>query len=151
MDIISSLTEEELSVSMEPSGEAAGWDGDRNPRDVLTHIHEWQCVLIDWIRANLRGETRRFPPAESAESLNRRFWEMHQGTSFAQARALLEDSHLEIVILCGRFTDEQLFSPGALPWAPDTALGHYIRGVTSGQYLWAMRKICAHRKAVSTA
>ncbi len=153
-EFISIMTEKELETPFDFSKDSkkkeAHWQRDKNLRDVLIHLYEWQQLLLKWIEANLQGEDRPFLPApynwKSYGEMNKAFWQAHQATSLATARALLEESHTSVLKLLDGLTDEQLFTKGIHRWTGTTTLGSYCVSATSSHYDWALKKLKAHRK-----
>ena len=125
-------------------------DRDKNLRDVLVHLYEWHRLLLLWAPANLSGEARPFltPPYnwKTYGEMNVGFWEKHQATPDAQARALLRRSHAEVMALIEGFSDEELFTKQHYKWIGTSSLGSYCVSVTSSHYDWAMKKLKNHIK-----
>ncbi|WP_254259881.1 ClbS/DfsB family four-helix bundle protein [Listeria fleischmannii] len=42
------------------SKKKAHWKRDKNIRDVLIHLYEWQQLLLKWVEANVEGERKPF-------------------------------------------------------------------------------------------
>lgn len=86
--LIASLTEEELSIPFDFTGDVkkkeAHWKRDKNLRDILIHLYEWHMLLINWIQANKSGESKPFIPEpynwKTYGDMNVAFWEKHQDT-----------------------------------------------------------------------
>ncbi len=152
--LIAKLSERELSTpfdfSQDVKKKEAHWKRDKNLRDVLIHLYEWHQLLLNWIQANEKGETQSFLPApynwRTYGDMNVEFWEKHQDTSLEEAKALLEQSHREVLSLAEQFTDEELFSKNAYRWVGGSTLGSYFVSATSSHYAWAIKKLKAHVK-----
>lgn len=63
--LISKMTEKELQTEFDFSEDKkkAHWQRDKNLRDVLIHLYEWRQLLLNWVYANQKGESRAFLPA----------------------------------------------------------------------------------------
>lgn len=152
--LISSLTENELSEPFDFSGDEhkkeAHWRRDRNLRDILVHLYEWHQLLLNWVRANQKGEQRAFLPEpynwRTYGTMNVEFWKKHQDTSLEEAKEMLLKSHEEVMKLAETFSNEELFSRGVFSWAGGSTLGSYFVSNTSSHYDWAMKKLKAHKK-----
>lgn len=152
--LILSLTEGQLSTPFDFSGDAkkkeAHWKRDKNLRDVLVHLYEWQMLLINWVAANENGENKPFLPEpynwKTYGEMNVKLWEKHQGTSLEKAKEMLDGSHAETMKLAEKFSDEELFTKGYFKWTGGNALGSYFVSDTSSHYEWAMKKLKAHIK-----
>ena len=132
--LISQLTEEELNTpfdfSKDEKRKEAHWKRDKNLRDVLIHLYEWQQLLLNWVYGELHVA----------------FWQKHQQTSLEEATKMLHQSQKNVLVLAENFTDEELFSKGIYKWVGGSTLGSYFISSTSSHYDWAMKKLKAHRK-----
>ncbi len=152
--LIASLTEEELSVPFDFTGDVkkkeAHWKRDKNLRDILIHLYEWHMLLINWIQANKSGESKPFIPEpynwKTYGDMNVAFWEKHQDTSLEEAGKMLAETHEKVMSLAEGFSNEELFTKGVYPWVGGSTLGSYFVSNTSSHYEWAMKKIKAHIK-----
>ncbi|MCY1126570.1 ClbS/DfsB family four-helix bundle protein [Frigidibacter sp. RF13] len=132
-------------------GKEAHWARDRNLRDILVHLYEWDQLLLNWIASNRAGENRPFIPApynwKTYGDMNVEIWRKHLSTPCEEAMRLLEESHHKVMAALGQFSNEELFRKGVLTWTGTTTLGSYCVSATSSHYDWAMKKIRAHIKA----
>ena len=153
-DFIDSMTEAELSTAFDFSADEkkkeAHWKRDKNLRDILVHLYEWQVLLLNWAPANLQGGKEPFLPEpynwKTYGEMNMEIWKKHQSTSLQDAKALLDKSHSQVMELLMTFSDEELFTKKFYSWAGTSNLGSYFISVTSSHYDWAMKKLKAHRK-----
>ena len=153
-ELISSLTEEQLSTPFDFSGDEkkkeAHWRRDKNLRDVLIHLYEWHTLLLNWVAANEKGENKPFLPEpynwKNYGEMNVKLWEKHQSTSLEKAKEMLEKSHADVIELAEKFSDEELFTRGNFKWTGSNALGSYFVSCTSSHYDWAIKKLKAHIK-----
>lgn len=151
---IDSMTDTELTTPFDftkmKAKSEAHWGRDKNLRDVLVHLYEWHRLLLDWIPANQRGESRPFLPEpynwRTYGAMNVEFWKKHQNTTLEDAREMLEESHGKVMALAETFTDEELFQKGVYPWVGSSALGSFFVSNTASHYTWALKKLKAHRK-----
>ena len=130
----------------------AHWKRDKNIRDVLIHLYEWQNLALIWVQSNMNGEDRPFLPQpynwRTYGQMNVELWEKHQITSFDKARELLEKSHAETIKMIEGFTNEELFMKNKFPWTGNNALGSYFVSSTSSHYEWAIKKIKPQIKVI---
>lgn len=153
-DFIDSMSTEELDTSFDFSGDVkkkeAHWSRDKNLRDILTHLYEWHCLLLNWIELNTNGEGGNFLPEsynwKNYGELNLKFWEKHQSTTLDKAKTILVESHKMVMELLEMFTNEELFSKGYYSWTGTTSLGSYCVSSTASHYEWALKKLKAHRR-----
>lgn len=125
-------------------------DRDRVVRDVLIHLYEWHRLLLEWIESNQNGVPKPFLPEpynwKTYPSMNVGFWQKHQATPLDDAKAMLSDSHEEVMAVIETFTDEELFIKKHFPWTGTTNLGSYCISSTSSHYVWAIKKLKKHHK-----
>lgn len=120
-------------------------DRDKNLRDVLIHLVEWQRLLLGWIAGNQEHKGRPFLPApynwRTYGEMNVVFWQQHQATSLAAAKEMLQKSHQQVLVVLADFSDEELFSKKFFDWTGNSTLGSYFIANTSAHYDWAIKKI----------
>ena len=137
--LIDEMSDEEKSADIVPN------ERDKNVRDVLVHLYEWHCLLLNWIRSNTNRNPAPFLPApynwKTYPQMNVAFWEKHQNTSYTDAEAMLKKTHKEVMAIIETFSNEDLFSKGAFDWTGTTTLGSYCVSATSSHYDWAMKDI----------
>ena len=137
--LIDEMSDEEKSADIVPN------ERDKNVRDVLVHLYEWHCLLLNWIRSNTNRNPAPFLPAsynwKTYPQMNVVFWEKHQNTSYTDAETMLKKTHKEVLALIETFSNEALFSKGAFDWTGTTTLGSYCVSATSSHYDWAIKDI----------
>ena len=137
--LIGEMSDEEKSADIVPN------ERDKNVRDVLVHLYEWHCLLLNWIRSNTNRNPAPFLPApynwKTYPQMNVVFWEKHQNTSYTDAETMLKKTHKEVMALIETFSNEDLFSKGAFDWTGTTTLGSYCVSATSSHYDWAIKDI----------
>lgn len=155
-DFIGSMSENELTQPFDFSADGKKkelhWKRDKNLRDVLIHLYEWQQLLLNWVNSNTKGKLAPFLPLpynwRTYSELNIVFYEKHQGTALNEAIMLFEKSHEEVMNLATSFTNDELFSKGRYDWVGGSTLGSYFVSATASHYDWALKKLKAHRKNV---
>lgn len=156
-DMIGNMTEKELSTPFDFSGDEkkkeAHWGRDKDLKDILVHLYEWQELLLKWISSNINGGNITFLPApynwKTYGDMNMMIWEKHRETELEAAKEMLRRSHNEVMALMEGFSDEELFDKGFYKWTGTTNLGSYFISTTSSHYDWAMKKLKAHKKNLS--
>lgn len=121
------------------------WKRDKNIKDVIVHLYEWQQLLINWITSNMNGESKPFLPSEynwkTYGKMNYEILEKHQSTSLDDALNSLKHSHIQVLKLLTRFNDTKLFTKNQFKWVGGSTLGSYFISTTSSHYTWANQKI----------
>ena len=137
--LIGEMSDEEKSADIVPN------ERDKNVRDVLVHLYEWHCLLLNWIRSNTNRNPAPFLPVpynwKTYPQMNVVFWEKHQNTSYTDAETMLKKTHKEVMALIETFSNEELFSKGVFDWTGTTTLGSYCVSATSSHYDWAIKDI----------
>lgn len=153
--LIDTLPEEQQAMVFDFGdfqGKEAHWARDKNLRDVLVHLYEWHQLLLNWVNANQKNQAQPFLPSpynwKNYGQMNVAFWEKHQSTKYEDALIMLKKSHADVISLIKLFSDEALFTKGALPWTGGSTLGSYCVSATSSHYEWAMKKIKQHIKVL---
>ncbi|MCX4313357.1 MAG: ClbS/DfsB family four-helix bundle protein [Clostridia bacterium] len=155
-DFISALTEKELGTEFDFSSlnkSEAHWKRDKNLRDVLMHLYEWQMLMLRWVSENEQGRQRQFLRdgyswANYGE-MNMLFFQSAQDVPLEKARELLSQSHSEITALMQKYDTKQLFEKNVFAWVGGSTLGQYFISTTIAHYEWALKKLKAHRKIVA--
>ena len=137
--LIGEMSDEEKRTDIVPN------ERDKNVRDILVHLYEWHCLLLNWIRSNTNRNPAPFLPApynwKTYPQMNVVFWEKHQNTSYTDAETMLKKTHKEVLALIETFSNEALFSKGTFDWTGTTTLGSYCVSATSSHYDWAIKDI----------
>lgn len=128
----------------------AHWKRDKNLRDILVHLYEWHKLLLNWVKANQCGEAKPFIPApynwKTYGQMNVGFWEKHQDTPYDRSKEMVKKSHVDVMELIEKFSNDELFAKKHFSWTGTSTLGSYCVSATSSHYDWAMKKIKMHRK-----
>lgn len=159
IDFVGSMSDTELSTPFDFSGQAnkseAHWSRDKNVRDVLVHLYEWQVLMLKFVENNKSGSAivRPFLPTEYSwktyGDMNAEIWRKHQQTSAEEALRKLDGTHRQLIELADSYSDEELFTKKHFRWTGTTDLGSYFVSTLSSHYEWALKKLKEHRKRVS--
>lgn len=128
------------------------WKRDRNIRDVLIHLYEWQKLLLEWIENNQTGKAQDFLPDgynwRNYGEMNQQIWQKHQKTSLKEAEELLAKSHQQVMKLLATFSNDQLFTKNVFSWTGNNTLGTYFISNTSSHYDWALKKLRKYKRSL---
>lgn len=117
----------------------------RNIRDVLAHIHHWHLLMLDWYSKGMNGEKPDIPAKgytwKTTPELNRAIFDKYISVSFDEAKAMLNNSFLEIRKLIDSHSDDELFEKKRYKWTGTTSLGAYFISASSSHYDWALKLI----------
>ncbi|WP_024466634.1 ClbS/DfsB family four-helix bundle protein [Treponema pedis] len=138
-ELIDGMSEAEQTADIVPN------ERDKNVRDVLTHLYEWHCLLIDWVTSNTKEKAKPFLPEpynwKTYPAMNIEFWKKHQNTPYADSQKMLKKTHKEVMKLIEGFSNDELFSKKYFNWTGTTTLGSYCVSATSSHYDWAIKDI----------
>lgn len=127
-------------------------DRDRNIRDVLIHLYDWQLMMKKWYTVGMSGEKPVMPREgytwKTTAEMNALIWQEYQTTSFEESLKLLANSHQQLMTLISDHTNEELFTKKVYPWTNTTSLGSYFVSATSSHYDWALKKIRRYKQAL---
>lgn len=123
----------------------SGIVGEWSVKDVLSHLYEWQQMVIRWYCAGKHGETPKTPHANynwgEIPALNQYIYEMYRDIPLDEIQQKLNNSHEETMQLIEGMTDEELFTPKVYAWTKTTTLGSYWTSATCSHYDWAYKEI----------
>ncbi|MCI5080350.1 MAG: ClbS/DfsB family four-helix bundle protein [Saprospiraceae bacterium] len=117
----------------------------RNIRDVLSHLHHWHLMFLNWYEVGMAGQKPDMPAKgyswKTTPELNKWIWENYQQTTLAEAKQLFQTSHKQLMELIDQHTNEELFEKKRYKWTGSTSLGAYFISATSSHYDWARKLI----------
>ena len=159
LTMIENRTDEEKNATYDFSSDEkkkeAHWRRDRNLRDVLMHLNEWHLLLLEWIKNRKNDEKKPFLMEgyswKSYGEMNMVFWKCCQSISEEEALERFKDSHARVMKALDTFTQEELFTSTYYPWVGGSCIGSYFISTTSSHYDWAMKKMKAHKKTISSS
>lgn len=127
-------------------------DRDKNLRDVLAHVYEWENMMKDWYTIGMSGGTPIIPREgytwDKLKELNLKILERYQQTSFEDARALLAANHQWILKTIEQHTQDELFIDSYYPWTSPDSLATYFISTAPEHYDWALEKIQRYKEAL---
>lgn len=158
MELIDSLTQKELNTefdfSKDEKKKEAHWKRDKNMRDVILHLYEWHNLMLKWVESNKRGLRQPFLMEgynwKTYGDMNVVFFERNQQVTLEVALEKLKESHQAIMSKIEEMSNYELFQKNCFDWVGGSTLASYYISVTSSHYDWAIKKIKAHRKNVTT-
>jgi hypothetical protein len=147
MEFTGQLPKEERSLEF-PKGTL-----NRNIRDVLTHLHQWHLMLLEWYNIGMSGKQPDMPAPgftwKETPQLNKAIREKYKTTLWDEAIRLLKESHMRVLRIIESHSDTELFEKKYYPWTGSTSLGAYLISSTSSHYEWALKLITKSRKEMT--
>jgi hypothetical protein len=126
---------------------------DKNVRDVLAHLHEWQLLMTGWYKTGMGGAKPDMPAKgftwKTTPELNATIWSKYQNTSLKRVRNKLTKSHDELCKIVAKHSNDELFLKCYYFWTGSTSLGSYVASATSSHYDWASKLLRRFAKAIS--
>jgi len=139
MELIKSYSSEELDKEF-PEGSM-----NRNIRDVLSHLHHWHLMILEWYKVGMKGEKPNMPAKgytwKTLPELNKKIWEDYQNIKLNIVKDMLIDSYQKVREIIKHHTNEDLFEKKKYKWTGSTSLGVYLISNTSSHYDWAIKRI----------
>ncbi|MEO9804012.1 MAG: ClbS/DfsB family four-helix bundle protein [Reichenbachiella sp.] len=117
----------------------------RNIRDVLTHLHHWHSMLLNWYKVGSSGKIPEMPAKgytwKTTPELNKKIWKDYQKVELSEAKKMINGSFAEIQKIINNHSNEELFEKKKYKWTGSTSLGAYLISATSSHYDWALKLI----------
>lgn len=123
--------------------------GDWALKDVLTHVIEWEAMVIRWYEAGVKGKTPAVPSEKynwgQLPQLNHEIFLKHCDEPLAEVLRQFKSSHKKIMKRIEEIPEKELFTRGQYTWTRNNLLAAYFISATSSHYRWARTEI---RKAI---
>jgi hypothetical protein len=118
-------------------------------KDVLSHLIEWEQMVMKWYEAGAQGKIPAVPSEEynwgQLPQLNHVIFLKYRDRSLADVQKDFKSSYKKIMKTLENIPEKDLFTRGHYPWTNNNALAAYFISCTSSHYRWARTII---RKAV---
>ncbi len=122
---------------------------DRNVRDVLGHLLQWQTMFFGWRSSGIRNQKPEMPAPgftwQTTAALNQEIWKTFQDSAFGKVHGDLKKSHAKLLRLIRQYDERELFEKRYFAWTGSTSLASYITSAGPSHYRWATKLI---KKAV---
>ncbi len=117
----------------------------RNIRDVLSHLHHWHAMMLEWYKVGMNGDKPEMPAKgytwRTVPELNKWIWEQYQEVGLDITVSLLNESFSQIQGIINKHSEEELFTKKRFHWTGSTSLGAYLISASSSHYDWALKLI----------
>ena len=150
---IAKMSEEEAAApftfAADPKKCGVRWQNDRCLRDLLIHLHEWQLLMSTFVQNIREGHPKDYLPDEYRKcyhEMDKMIVEKHQNTPLEESKALLQQSHEEMIRLAESFTEEELFTKGYYKVTYTTSMAAYFLSVVP--YGQAVKILKTHQKSM---
>lgn len=126
----------------------------RNIRDVITHLHHWHTLFLDWYRIGMSGAKPLMPAKgyswKTLPYFNQWIWRNYQSVNLAEALVSFKSSFDEVRKIIEAHSDEELFEKKRYKWTGSTSLASYLISATSSHYQWGLKLIKRAIKRLET-
>ncbi|MBO4589194.1 MAG: ClbS/DfsB family four-helix bundle protein [Bacteroidales bacterium] len=150
---IAKMSEAELAApfnfAADPKKCGVRWQNDRCLRDLLVHLREWQLLMSTFVTNIREDHPKDYLPDEYRKcyhEMEKALLAKHQNTPLDEAKALLRQSHDEMLRLAESFSEEELFSKGYYKVTYTTSMAAYFLSVTP--YGQALKILKTHQKSL---
>ncbi|MBI5353493.1 MAG: ClbS/DfsB family four-helix bundle protein [Chloroflexi bacterium] len=118
-------------------------------KDVLTHLFEWEGMVMKWYAEGLKGKIPAVPSEEfnwgQLPQLNHAIFLKHRDKPLAETMKIFKASYKKIMKVVEEIPEKELFTRKVYKWTNNNPLAAYFVSATSSHYRWARTTI---RKAV---
>lgn len=125
----------------------------RNIRDLLAHVHEWQLMLEKWYLVGMSGEKPDIPAPgytwKTTPELNKLIHEKYSKTPLATILLELDESHKRQIALISNHSNEELYTKKVYKWTNTTSLSAYFNSSTISHYIWATKFIKKYKRTLA--
>jgi len=139
INLIDSYSKEDLQRQF-PKGTL-----NRNIRDVISHLHQWHLMILDWYKVGMKGSKPDMPAKgytwQTLPDLNKKIWKDCQSIEIETAKDQLVKSFKKVQSLISKHSNEELFEKKRYHWTGSTSLAAYLILNTSSHYNWAYKLI----------
>jgi hypothetical protein len=126
---------------------AGGWSA----KDVISHLAEWEHMVLSWHEIGLRGEKPAIPGVgykwNQLPALNQAIYETHKSEPLEAVLAGWQESSQRLLAFIEAASEEDLFTRGRFAWTGTSAVGDYAQSCGPSHYTWAIKEIRSRLKA----
>jgi hypothetical protein len=125
----------------------------RNIRDVLTHLHHWHLLMIEWYQLGMNGQKPEMPTKgytwKATPELNKWINQHYQKISLAESKQMVKTSFDSLQLIIEKHSDDELYAKKMYKWTGTTSLAAYLISATSSHYDWGLKLIKKCRKNIA--
>ena len=124
----------------------------RNIRDVLGHLHQWNLMTLEWYKVGMSGEKPMMPAEgytwKTLPALNAAIQKKYSKQSLKKVRTSFEESFQQLQDHIKKHSDKELFEKKRYAWTGSTSMGSYFVSAASSHYVWAFKLIKRQTRAL---
>ena len=114
-------------------------------KDVLSHLFEWEGMVINWYEAGVKGKTPAVPSEKynwgQLPQLNHAIFLKHRDKSLTEIQKSFKASYKKIMKTIQSIPEKELFTRRHYNWTNNNLLAAYFVSATSSHYRWARTEI----------
>ena len=114
-------------------------------KDMLSHLIEWEQMVIKWYETGIKGEVPAVPSEEynwgQLPQLNHSIYLKHRDKSLVDIQKNFKASYKKTLKTIQSIPEKELFTRGHYAWTRNNALAAYFISCTSSHYRWARTEI----------
>lgn len=122
----------------------------KNISDVISHLHHWHLMMLDWYEVGMKGEKPHIPAEgynwRTLPALNVEIQKMYNSLTLEESMKNFAVSHEKVMDLIHSHSEEELFERKRYPWTGNNAIAGYLVGAASSHYDWAYKLIKKNTK-----
>ncbi|MBK9923786.1 MAG: ClbS/DfsB family four-helix bundle protein [Anaerolineales bacterium] len=140
--LLATLTPEEITKP--------GRIGEWAIKDVLSHLIEWEGMVVKWYEAGVKGKTPAIPSEEynwtQLPQLNHAIFLKYRNKSLVDVQKDFKASYKKIMKTIQTIPEKELFTRKHYAWTNNNLLAAYLVSATSSHYRWARTVIKKSKK-----
>jgi len=114
---------------------------DWSVKDIISHLAEWQKMVLSWYQTGLAGKTPEVPGKgykwSQLPELNHAIYERYKDYSWNEVQELFKSSEARVMYMITDTDEKTLLEPGLQPWMNKNTLIAYLGSCTASHYKWA--------------
>jgi len=128
--VLASLTEAELLTP--------GIEGNRNVKDLIAHMTDWEQRMVKWTNESLSGVVPQRPAPgmswDDLDQLNEQIYLANKDKKPAEVLSASSNSYAQALELVRRLTEQDLFDGSRFAWRNGDPLWHMVAANTWWHY-----------------
>lgn len=125
----------------------------RNIRDLLTHLHHWHLMILEWYAIGMSGQKPSMPAEgytwKDLPALNLWINKKYKDYTLPKAKSLVNQSYNDVRKLIEQHSDQELFTKKRYKWTGTTSLAANLISATSSHYDTVFKLLKKFRKMAS--
>jgi hypothetical protein len=111
--------------------------GEWSIQDIMAHITAWEQTCLNWYSAGLRGDKVDIPNFEKpgiVDEINLGIYKRNKDRWLKEIKKEFKQSYKEFYKTVKSMSEEDLFTPGKVPWTREFTLADYVMSNSNRHY-----------------